>query len=236
MNDHHERQNLPLWPWLLLIAAVAVAFWLILSRNVTMDDVRSVAGDGHVLIAEHPLLGALAVWGAVFACGVLSIPLKGVINVLAGALLGPVLATLVVISGVLAGASLLFAAARRWLRGRFEQRMGSLARKVEARLSRRPIRAVAGLRLMITLPYGPISIACALTSIRYRDFVLGSALGDLPVIALYAVAGERLATLASPGEAISPAAAAVLIGAGLLLVIGSLAGGREKKRLGIKAS
>ncbi len=218
------------------IAAIAVAFWLFLGRNVTMEDVRSIAGHGHELIAAHPLFGVLVVWGAVFACGVLSIPLKGVINVLAGALLGPVLATLVVISGVLAGASLLFAASRRWLRGRFERSTGSLARRIEARLSRRPIRAVAGLRLLITLPYGPISIACALTSIRYRDFVLGSALGDLPVIALYAVAGERLATLASPGEAISPATAAALIGAGLLLVLGSLAGGREKKRLRIKAS
>jgi uncharacterized membrane protein YdjX (TVP38/TMEM64 family) len=227
-EDTHGRRR-SLVPLLVPLAAALAAIALAVRFGVDMDDVRAAAARGHALAATHPSSVAGALLAAIFVCGVFSIPLKGLLSLVAGALLGPAAALAVVLAGILAGATVLFRFTRRFLRRRVEERMGGLARRVEARLSRRPILAVAGLRLMIALPYGPITMAAAVTSIRYRDFLIGSLLGDLPVIALYAFAGERLATLASAADAISPVTAAILIGIGALLVAGSLWGKRSLK-------
>ena len=72
------------------------------------------------------------------------------------------------------------------------------------------------------LPYGPITIACALVGIRFRQFAIGSLLGDLPVAALYAFAGSRLMLLASTDEAISPVTIAALVAAGVAALVAAL--------------
>ena len=227
MNDTTARPGRSPFPILALLAAAIAGLFLLVRFGVEMDDVRTLVARGHVLVAERPLPVALALLGAIVLCGVFTIPLKGVLSLVGGALLGPLAATAIVLAGILAGTTVLFRFTRRFLKRRVEARMGALARRVEGRLARRPILAMAGLRLMIALPYGPITMAAAVSSIRYRDFLLGTLLGDLPVIVLYAVAGERLATLASATDAIPPVTAAILVGAGALLVAGALWGRRS---------
>jgi uncharacterized membrane protein YdjX (TVP38/TMEM64 family) len=151
-------------------------------------------------------------------------------TLLAGALLGPLLGTLCTLSGVLLGTSVLFFGARRLFRERFDKRLGIRAKRIQQKLASHPVRAVAGLRLVITLPYGLITLAAALSPIRYRDFILGSLIGDIPVVVLYTLAGERLAQLSSVSEALSPQTMALLIIVGLTLVIGSFAGLRGRNK------
>lgn len=213
-------------PLLVALGAILAGIALAVRFGIELDDIRAAVDGARALAATHPLAVAGALLGAVFACGVFSIPLKGVLSLAGAAVLGPLAAVPLVLTGILAGAAVLFRFTRRFLRRRVEERMGGLARAVEARLARRPILAVAGLRLMIALPYGPITMAAAVTSIRFRDFLVGSLLGDLPVVALYAVAGERLATLATVSDAISPVTAAVLLGIGAVLLAGALWGKR----------
>ncbi len=227
MDDSTHMRKRSLIPLLALLAAALAGLTLAVRFGVDMEDVRAGVVGGRELAATHPLPVAGVLLVAIFACGVSSIPLKGVLSLAGAAVLGPVAASAVVLAGILAGTTVLFRFTRRFLRQRVEERMGGLARRVEGRLTGRPVLAMAGLRLMIALPYGPVTMAAAVSSIRYRDFLMGSLLGDLPVVALYAVAGERLATLTSASEAISPATAAILVGAGALLLAGSLWGRRS---------
>ena len=230
LPSERKRSRSPL-PWLAGIAAVLIASFVAASRNVTVEDAARVARSAADLAERSPLLVAGALDIAIAISGALSLPTKGLLNVLAGALIGPIAATAVTLAAVLAGTSLLFFAIRRLLRERVSERMGDRARGLERRLAAGPVRAIAGLRLVVILPYGPITMAAALTSIGYRRFLVGSLLGDLPVVALYSLAGERLGGLATASEAISPLTAIALGAAGALLLAGALFGNRGLRRL-----
>lgn len=161
-----------------------------------------------------------------------SLPTKALLVLVAGALLGTVAGAAATGIGVISGTTALFFGWRRLFGAVSLSRFGALASRLERGLRERPALAVAGLRLVVTIPYGPITIASAASGMRYRDFALGSILGDLPVTALYALAGSRIASLVTVGEAISPATAAVLVAAGVTLFAGAVFGGARSRRGG----
>lgn len=216
-----------LWIALAALLGVTGVAGLLVGRAVTLDDARRWAAAAGAFAATQPVLVFLALAALHAALMALSLPLKALVTVVAGALLGAVAGAAATVIGVLAGTSLLFWAVRRGLRARFQQAMGERARRLEERLARRPIRAMAALRLVVTLPYGPITIAAALTRIRYRDFLLGSLVGDLPVIALYAVAGRELSRLRSLSDVLSPGTLVVLLAAAAVFLATVLFGRRE---------
>jgi len=212
--------------WILFAAALLGlgAAWILVSGRLTLDDVKLAAEALDEIAGAHPIavfLGALAAQAVGMA---FSLPTKALLALLAGALLGPLAGATATEVGVLAGTTALFFGCRRLLSGSSLARFGSLAKRLEDRLRSRPLLAIAGLRLVITIPYGPITIACAAVGIGYRQFALGSLLGDLPVTALYAFAGGRLMALASAGEAISPATCVALGAAGVAMFAAAVLG------------
>lgn len=58
-----------------------------------------------------------------------------------------------------------------------------------AQLARRGFLASALIRLVPTIPSVLINIAAGATPIRFRDFILGTALGSVPKMALMAFGG-----------------------------------------------
>jgi len=234
-----DRKNLKKLRRKLVLAAALVALaalWIAASRLFTLAEVRSLAAASRRFTDAYPV----AVFAAVAffqALGMaFSLPTKALIVLLAGALLGTVAGAAATEIGVVAGTTVLFFGCRRLIGDASFARFGKLAARFEKRLRRRPVLAIAGLRLVVTIPYGPITIACAAFGVRYRDFLAGSLLGDLPVTALYAMAGHRIATLLTTGEAISPATVIVLSLAGLVITAtalfgpGEMGGSGEKER------
>jgi len=209
---------------LLAIALLAlVAACAYVAVRFTFADLKLAARALDAVAGAHPIavfFGAAAVQAVGMA---VSLPTKALLALLAGALLGPLAGAAATEAGVLAGTTALFFGCTRFLGAGTLSRFGALAARLEERLRSRPVLAIAGLRLVITIPYGPITIACATLGIGYRQFALGSLLGDLPVTALYAFAGERLMSLASAGEAISPATAIALAAAGVAMFAAAVA-------------
>ena len=211
---------------LLVIAAIAViaALWIAASRFLTLEDVRRIAGATRRFADGYPLavfcgLALLQAIGMAF-----SLPTKALLVLLAGALLGAIAGAAATEIGVVSGTTVLFFGFRRLVGEGSLARFGTLAARFEERLRARPALAIIGLRLVVTIPYGPITIACAAAGIRFRDFALGSVIGDIPVTLLYAFAGQRLASLLTTGEAISPATAIALSAAGVALFAAALFG------------
>ena len=207
-----------LLPFLIAFALIG-GFWLLLTRYLTLAEAQRLARN----LAEFTDTHRTAVFSALVlsqAVGmVFSLPTKAILTLLSGALLGPIWGSAASLIGVLSGTSLLFFGSRRFFRDWVKQKLGERFAPIEARLNRRPVRAVAGLRLFITLPYGPITLAAALSAVRYRDFLIGSAIGDLPVIVVYTIAGKQLLQLTAMSEAVSPWTAAALVGVGLFFVV-----------------
>jgi uncharacterized membrane protein YdjX (TVP38/TMEM64 family) len=201
-----------------------IAIWIVVSRLFTLAEVRRLA-DASSHFAEAYPVAVFAAAALLQALGMtFSLPTKAPLVLLVGALLGTVAGAAATEIGVVSGTTLLFFGCRRLIGDASIARFGKLAARFEKRLRKRPVLAIVGLRLVVTIPYGPITIACAALGVRYRDFLVGSILGDLPVTALYALAGHRIATLLTTGEAISPATAIVLSLAGLALTAAALFG------------
>ncbi|MCU0662614.1 MAG: VTT domain-containing protein [Myxococcota bacterium] len=208
-----------------------IAVAITLGSMVSIEDAKNVARETRQWSQSHLGLAVLCIGVAQFLSGVTGIPTKGVATLVAGALVGPLLSGVATLSGVAVGTTMLFFATRRLLGEYVRNRLGPRLAWVEERLAHRPIWSMIALRLMITLPYGPITMAAALSRVRYRDFLVGSIIGDLPVIALYSVAGSRLEALASTRDVIDPWSATLLLCAAIVMLASVLVRGPQKNSM-----
>jgi phospholipase D1/2 len=224
-----KPKTFPLLPLALVAAAVVGTLWFLAYRYLTLEDVKQLADTLSLYASENQPTVIAALLGAQMIGMAFSMPTKALLTIMAGALLGPVVGFFTTFTGVLIGTTGLFFATRNLFGHSARERFGHRAQHLEERLRRRPILAIAGLRLLVNLPYGPITIIAALTDLRYRNFLFGSFLGDIPIVLLYSLAGERLATLNSASEAISPLTIVILSATGILLIVGALGERKNSK-------
>ena len=83
--------------------------------------------------------------------------------------------------GATIGATLAFAVARRWLGRDFvEQLLGGKLNLLDQRLREHGFVSMLVLRLVPLFPFVGVNFGCGLTSVRLRDYVLGTAIGIVP--------------------------------------------------------
>ncbi|MDJ0766306.1 MAG: VTT domain-containing protein [Myxococcota bacterium] len=210
-----------------IVGALLAMSWLLVSKYFTLTDIQQMAQQAGRSADVHPApyVALLAVAQAVGMA--FSLPTKALLTVLAGALLGNVLGAVATAVGVLTGTSVLFFATRRLLRHRVAKHTVGRVSKIEKRISERPIRTMIGMRLFIALPFGPCTVTAALSSMRFRDFLVGTFLGDIPVVVLYAIAGKKIFDLTTTSEILSWPTALALLAVGIVFIAG-VGFGRQK--------
>lgn len=164
----------PSWFRLLALLAILIvggltAVW------VGLPDAEEIRSQ---IAAAGPLAPAFFVVVYAFVA-LLPLP-KNVFAGLAGVMFGLVLGVVVVMVAALIGAAMAFALSRVLGRDAVEQVTGGRVARVDALLRRRGILAVIGVRLVPVLPFTAINYAAGLSSVRTRDYALGTALGMLP--------------------------------------------------------
>ena len=180
----------------------------------------------------HPdVLGALGpVAPAAFVllyAGLTVLPLpRNVLSVAAGLLFGLVPGVLLAVPGAVLGAVAGFGLGRLLGREAVERFGGARVARVDALLTRRGIAAVVVARLVPVVPFTGVNYAAGLTAVRFRDFVVGTAIGVVPGTAAYAALG---AYGTSPTSWPFLAAAAVL----LALTLGSAWPAVRRRRIGL---
>jgi uncharacterized membrane protein YdjX (TVP38/TMEM64 family) len=216
--------------WIISSVVIVVALaWVAAVKYLTLEDVKVVAKAAIEVKEDYYWFVLLALFFGNVLGMAFSLPSKAVLTLLAGALLGPLIGGIVTILGVLSGTTVLFFATRHLLQKVISRRLGKRALFIDQRVFARPIRSIIGLRLFIALPFGPITMAAALSSMRYRDFFVGTIIGDIPVTFAYTIAAERLFALTLVSEALSPSTAAILIVVGLFILTSSFLGKRQRK-------
>ncbi|MBA3799672.1 MAG: TVP38/TMEM64 family protein [Geodermatophilaceae bacterium] len=176
----------PLILLIVVIAGVAVALTIDIP---SVDELRvTVAKVGW----SGPVLYAVAYAGLVLT------PLPATISTItAGILFGLPVGLAVSLAGAVVGASIGFGLSRVLGRGAVERLDSDRLHRLDDLLRRRGLIAVIGIRLVPLLPFAALNYACGLSAVRPRDFVLGTAIGILPVAAAYSTIG---AFGASPGS------------------------------------
>jgi uncharacterized membrane protein YdjX (TVP38/TMEM64 family) len=113
------------------------------------------------------------------------------------------------------GAVVAFFVARYILRDWVEERFGEKLIPIHESLCENDIHFMLVLRLVPLFPFFLVNIAMGVSPISWKVFLVGTLLGKLPAIWIYANAGSHLANLQSISAVTSPG----MLGALTLLVL-----------------
>ncbi len=203
-----------------ILKPVAVVLGLVLLAGAGSQITLEQAEATIEWIRSAGAVGAL-VYSVIYALGtVTAMPaswLQGGAGFLYGPFYGPLFAWLV---GTGIGV-LNFVLGRTLLRSWVEARMANHPRfqAIDSRIGQDGIWLVALLRLPPLSPHNPLSYALGLTQIRTRDYILGTLLGSLPAVAIWANVGASLEAIGAliDGSASSSQSYVSLVGLSLTL-------------------
>ncbi len=190
-----QPQQAPGWRRLALTAALVIGLWVAAEVSgarewLTQARIRE-------LVATAGPWGFL-VYVALFAAGNL-LQLPGVLFVMAARVAyGPVAGFALAYVGGLIAVTTSFAVIRQTGGQQLRRIKSPRIRRVLSRLETAPRRTVAVLRLLMWVS-PPLNYALALSPIRFRDYVCGSAVGlILPIAVLTAMANSLLQMIGTP--------------------------------------
>ncbi len=196
-----------------LLALVTAFFALDLGRFFSLDYVRGAREDFAALYAAHPaqVIGAFfAVYVAVTA---LSLPGAAIMTLLAGAIFGLWVGTLVVSFASSLGATLAMLVSRYLLRDSVKSKFGARLADIDRGVERDGAFYLFTLRLVPVFPFFVINLLMGLTAMKAATFYWVSQLGMLAGTLVYVNAGTQLAQIRSLQGILSPG----LIGSFVLL-------------------
>jgi uncharacterized membrane protein YdjX (TVP38/TMEM64 family) len=130
------------------------------------------------------------VLAAFVLASVVAVPILALIGATVVAL-GPVLGFACSAVGTLLAASATFGVGRLIGREPLHRRFGKKLDALEKRIARSGVIAIALIRKVPIAPFTFVNMGLGALGIRYRDFMLGTALGMLPGIAAFSFVSER---------------------------------------------
>ncbi|MFE7562207.1 VTT domain-containing protein [Kitasatospora sp. NPDC057500] len=197
------------WPRFALLVAILAAVsgaLLLWSPTALLDGGLS---DGTPWYWRVPL------FTAVYALGTVAFFPRPALNAAAGLLLGVQQGLALAVLGTTLGAAIAFWLARRLGRDALRRLLrGRLLLAMDRHFTEQGFRSILLLRLLPGLPFQAATYGAAVSGVRFPPFILATALGVVPVTAVYVAAA---ATAREPGST------GFLVSAGLIGLIGFLA-------------
>jgi uncharacterized membrane protein YdjX (TVP38/TMEM64 family) len=192
---------------LALLALLLVSLWQTPAIAAWLQWMEAQGPEGDALFALAYLAGTLALVPASI--------LEGGAGFLYGAAWGVPVASLLGTAGATVG----FLLGRTLLRGVVERRIARSPRLVaiDGAVGREGLRLVLLLRLSPLAPFNTLNVLLGATPVRTVDFVLGTALGHLFPVAVFAYVGSTVAS-AFDLAGTRPPASATAVGLALTLV------------------
>lgn len=134
------------------------------------------------------------------------------LNLTGGAIFGPWIGTLWTSIAALIAAIAAFAFTRTIGRRLIEQRLAGRWQALDAEIQQGGIFYMCAIRLLPIIPYGLVNFAAGLTSIRFKDYLLGTALGTVPGILPFVMLGSSGLRALQTGDVLPLMGALALIG------------------------
>lgn len=209
----------------LLGSLLAALFFIFdLGRFLTLESLKN---NRDLLLswqAEHRLATVAAFMLIYIVQTGLSLPGATILSLAAGALFGPWLGTLYVVTAATLGAGLAFFAVRYLFRDGVVKKFGGKLEGINRELERRGLNYLFFLRLVPVFPFFLINLAAGLTRLPLRTFLLGTFVGIIPGSFVYVNAGAGLAAIDTLGDIASPRVLGALALLGLFALIPAIYG------------
>ena len=189
---------------LVLIGAIAAYFVFDLGQYLSLENFKASQADIVAAKDANPALyiaGFLLLYVAVTG---LSIPGAAIMSLVAGALFGVVLGTLIVSFASTMGATLAFLSSRYLLRDWVQGKFGERLRAVDDGLEKDGAFYLFTLRLIPVFPFFVINLLMGLTRIKTGTFFWVSQIGMLPATIVFVNAGTQISRIDSTAGLLSP--------------------------------
>lgn len=174
--------------WLGLFLFALLSWW---RSGISLTQVPMLLSEW---LNETGLFSAALIYVVIYAVRPLILLPATLLTVASGLIFGPWLGTLFTIVGENASANVGFALARWFGRKAVASHVSVRMSRWDGKLQQNGLVAVMTMRL-IMLPFDAVNFGCGLTSIRHRDFAVGTFIGVLPSLIGFVLLGG----VAAPG-------------------------------------
>ena len=212
---------------LLLVGVIAALRLSGIGEYLTLEAVQKNRDALAAFVRERTVLSVLLYIIVYIVVIALNIPGGAVLTIAGGYLFGTVVAVLSVNVGATGGAVLAFLTARYLLGRRLQESYSVQLARLNSEMERNGARYLLTLRLIPVIPFFLVNILAGLTRIPLATFAWTTALGIIPASAVFAFAGQQLASVRSPADILS---LRVLAAFGLLALFTLLPALRDRFR------
>jgi uncharacterized membrane protein YdjX (TVP38/TMEM64 family) len=189
---------------LVLIGAIAAYFIFDLGQYLSLENFKASQADIVAAKDANPALYIAGFFLLYVAVTGLSIPGAAIMTLVAGALFGVVLGTLIVSFASTMGATLAFLSSRYVLRDWVQGKFGERLRAVDDGLEKDGAFYLFTLRLIPVFPFFVINLLMGLTRIKTGTFFWVSQIGMLPATIVFVNAGTQISRIESTAGLLSP--------------------------------
>ena len=204
---------------LLAVIALLLGYYFFLAEHLTFAAIKAHQQQLQAFVASHYVLAIAAYVLSYTLVAALSLPIAALFTLLGGALFGVALGTLYAVIGATSGATLSFLGVRYLFGEQLQQRYEKQLAHFNKELEQQGIFYLLSLRLFAVIPFFLINILAGLTNVSVRTFVLTTLVGIIPGAFVYAYAGQRLASLESMKDIVSPQVIIAFVLLGLLALV-----------------
>jgi uncharacterized membrane protein YdjX (TVP38/TMEM64 family) len=189
---------------LVLLGAIVGYFLFDLGQILSLENFKASQADIVAAKDANPVLYIAGFFILYVAVTGLSIPGAAIMTLIAGALFGVVVGTIIVSFASTLGATLAFLSARfvlrEWVQGKFGERL----RAIDEGLEKDGAFYLFTLRLIPVFPFFVINLLMGLTRIKTGTFFWVSQLGMLPATIVFVNAGTQISRIESTAGLLSP--------------------------------
>ena len=189
---------------LVLLGALVAYFVFDLGQILSLENFKASQVDIVAAKDANPVLYVTGFFILYVAVTGLSIPGAAIMTLIAGALFGVLVGTIIVSFASTIGATLAFLSARFVLRDWVQGKFGERLRAIDEGLEKDGAFYLFTLRLIPVFPFFVINLLMGLTRIKTRTFFWVSQLGMLPATIVYVNAGTQISRIESTSGLLSP--------------------------------
>ena len=189
---------------LVLLGAIAAYFIFDLGQVLSLENFKASQADIVAAKDANPVLYIAGFFFLYVAVTGLSIPGAAIMSLVAGALFGVVVGSIIVSFASTIGATLAFLSARFVLRDWVQTKFGERLRAIDDGLEKDGAFYLFTLRLIPVFPFFVINLLMGLTRIKTRSFFWVSQLGMLPATVVFVNAGTQISRIESTKGLLSP--------------------------------
>jgi uncharacterized membrane protein YdjX (TVP38/TMEM64 family) len=190
---------------LVLLGALVAYFVFDLGQILSLENFKASQADIVAAKDANPVLYISGFFLLYVAVTGLSIPGAAIMTLVAGALFGVLVGTIIVSFASTIGATLAFLSARFVLRDWVQGKFGERLRAIDDGLEKDGAFYLFTLRLIPVFPFFVINLLMGLTRIKTRTFFWISQLGMLPATIVFVNAGTQISLIESTAGLLSPA-------------------------------